>query len=108
MQEENLKISCNLEGESARDYEMMALLFKIQNIAPNRSKQQSLLISAALLALNALADRYSDNTGNRYGALEEVLKFGGCRAQDIEKLLKTSPAAIDAIQGAIGTNSAVK
>ena len=108
MQDENMKISCNLEGESARDYEMMALLFKVQNIAPNRSKQQSLLISAALLALNALADRYSDNTGNRYGALEDVLKFGGCRVSDIEKLLKSSPAAIDAIQEAIGTNSAVK
>lgn len=109
MQSDNVKISCNLEGESALDYEKLSMLLKIQSLAPNRPKQQAFLISAALLALDASMTRLCEATGQRYASLEEVLKYAGCRAPDIEKLTKSNAdAPIDVLKDAIGNNNAVK
>jgi hypothetical protein len=93
MVDELLKLSCQLEGDSARDYERLAMVFRPQNYASSRPKQQAVMASAALLALDALLRRYEAETGERYPDLVKILEYAGCRATDIKKALNLQAAA---------------
>lgn len=105
MSVETLKVSCLLEGDSAIDFERLSMVFKAQNHAPSKPKQQAVMVSAALLALDAVLLKFADETGKRYPSLDEVLNFAGCRKVDVEKLLNggstTDSVPLDALRGAI-------
>lgn len=100
---ETVKVSCLLEGGSALDFERLQMMFKAQAIMPSRSKQQSLLIGAALLVLDAETRRFADSSGRSYPTLGEVLEFAGCRKGDVEALLKGASEGVQlsALQEAI-------
>ncbi|NMX77767.1 hypothetical protein HBO23_32890 [Pseudomonas sp. WS 5532] len=83
----SLKVQCMLEGDSAIDFEKCQVLLKIPSIASGRQKQQSLTIAAALLALDAVLQRFQVEKGERYPAIDELLQYAGCRPADIDKLL---------------------
>ncbi|MCM3609160.1 hypothetical protein M4D49_27120 [Cupriavidus pauculus] len=105
MSAETLKVSCVLEGDNAIDFERLSMVFKTQSRAPNRPKQQALMVSASLLALDAVLRKFAEEKGKRYPSLAEVLEFAGCRRADVEKLLngETAPESmpLDALRGAI-------
>lgn len=102
---ETLKIACVLEGDSAIDFERLSMVFKSQNYANNRPKQQAVMIGAAMLVLDAMMQRCSAETGKRYPSIEEVLEYAGCRTADVDKVLNKAIVPIDALQGAINSQS---
>lgn len=102
---ETLKIACVLEGDSAIDFERLSMVFKSQNYAQNRAKQQAVLVGASMLILDAMMQRYTVETGKRYPSIEEVLEFAGCRAQDVANVLNKGNLPIHALQGAIDSHS---
>lgn len=88
MNAETLKVSCILEGDSAFDFERIAMVLKVQTYAQNRQKQQAVMVSASMLAFDALIRRFIEETGKRYPTMDEVLSFAGCRESDIDNVLR--------------------
>lgn len=87
MGSEALKISCVLEGDSAIDFERLAMEFKVGQYAETRPKQQAAMIGVAMLVLDAGKQKCMAATGKRYPTLVELLEFTGIRRNDINKVL---------------------
>ncbi len=102
MSNEMVKINCSLEGDAANDFERLMIMLKINSIAPNHRRQQSLLIGSALLVMDALLRKYTEEVGERYPEFRKFLEFAGCRPVDIEKLVSEREVLpVDAIKSAI-------
>lgn len=87
MGKEITKISCIIEDDCSIDFERLSMVFKVGQYASNRQKQQSVMIGAAMLVLDATKQKCTDATGKRYPTLVELLEFAGIAQQDINKLL---------------------
>lgn len=87
MSTDSTKISCLLEGDRATDFEQLMMVFKVGQYAPTRQKQQSVMVGAAMLVLDAMKQKYTEATGKRYPSLVELLAFSGIAEQDIKNLL---------------------
>ncbi|MDR8878071.1 hypothetical protein [Burkholderia multivorans] len=83
-----MKLSCHLEGDSALDFERVAMMLKVSKFAPNRPKQQSTLVSAMLLLTDAVMAEFAQRTGRRYPELAELLESAGVKRADIARLLQ--------------------
>lgn len=87
MSNEALKVSCVLEGDSAIDFERLAMEFKVGQYAGTRPKQQAAMIGVAMLVLDASKQKCTAATGKRYPTLVELLEFAGIQRNDINKVL---------------------
>lgn len=87
MSNDALKVNCVLDGDSAIDFERLAMEFKIGQYAGTRPKQQAAMIGAAMLVLDAMKQRCVAATGKRYPTLAELLEFSGIQRNDINKVL---------------------
>jgi len=87
MGNEAIKVNCVLEGDSAIDFERLAMEFKIGQYAGTRPKQQAAMIGAAMLVLDANKQKCAAATGKRYPTLVELLEFAGIQRGDINKVL---------------------
>lgn len=95
MSGDSIKISCLLEGDSATDFEQLLMVLKVGQYAPTRQKQQSAMVGAAMLVLDATKQKYTEATGKRYPTLVDLLKFAGIAQQDIKNLLGLSELPSD-------------
>ncbi len=85
---EKLKISCWLDGDTSIDFERMALVLKASQYAKSRPRQQSILVAASILVLDAAMKKFTEASGKRYPTIVELLEFAGVSKQDIVRLLK--------------------
>lgn len=90
MSNEALKISCYLEGDRAIDFERLSMEFKAGQYKLSRSKQQSAMIGASMLVMDAIRQKCTQATGKRYPTLIELLVFAEIPLRDINNLLGTS------------------
>lgn len=89
--DETIRVGCVLEGDSAIDFERLVMECKVATYASTRPKQQSLLISVALLVLDSGKRSCAAKTGERYPSIEEVLRFHEVSEKDIVRLLGATP-----------------
>lgn len=82
-----MKLNCHLEGDSALDFERLAMTLKVSNFAANRPKQQATLVSAMLLVMDAALAEFAQKTGRRYPELAELLESAGVKRTDVARLL---------------------
>lgn len=93
MSNEALKISCILEGDRAIDFERLSMEFKAGQYKLSRSKQQSAMIGAAMLVMDATKQKCTQATGKRYPTLVELLVYAEISPQDINNLLGVDDSA---------------
>lgn len=90
MSNDSTKINCILEGDRATDFEQLLMVFKVGQYAATRQKQQSVMIGAAMLVLDATKRKFTESTGKRYPTMVELLEFAEIAEQDIKSLLGLS------------------
>lgn len=104
MSKDKTKISCLLEGDRATDFEQLVMVLKVGQYAETRQKQQSLMVGAAILALDMAKQKYTEATGKRYPTLVELLAFAGVAQQDLQNLLGLSELPSEASVAALAAS----
>ncbi|MFM0265625.1 hypothetical protein [Paraburkholderia sediminicola] len=87
MNRAGMKLNCHLEGDSALDFERLAMTLKIGNFAPGKPKQQATLVGAMLLVMDAALTEFAEKTGRRYPELAELLESAGVKRTEVARLL---------------------
>lgn len=101
MTNEILKINTSIADDAAIDFERLQMVFKVPQYAKSKQRQQSIMIGAGMLVLDAMKEKCAQNTGKRYPSLQEVLEFSGIPKTDIEKLLGNDDGIINPLAEAV-------
>jgi len=103
MSNEILKINTSIVDDAAIDFERLLMVFKIGKYTKSKQEQQSIMIGAAMLVLDATKEKYAQSSGKRYPTLQEVLEYVNISQADIDKLFGNNDGILTTLTAAVAS-----